>query len=169
MPVTINGSGQVPVRVVQTVKSDTFTVSIGVGASSAITGLTASITPTSASNRILVTWAINSACNLTTAESDGAIQLTRNSTAIGIGDASSSRSRVTQFAAAEADANRMIVISGSFLDSPNTTSSTTYGMNFFNGWGSTLTWYLNRTTNDTDSVLGKRTISTITLMEISGT
>jgi hypothetical protein len=168
MAVTILGSGQLPVKVVQTVKSDTFSVSLGVGSSGAITGLTASITPTSASNRILVTWSINCSCNLGTAESDGAIQLTRGGTSIAIGDASSSRSRVTQFAAANSDGNRMIVLSGSFLDSPSTTSSTTYGMNFFNGWGSTLTWYLNRTSNDTDSNLGKRTISSITLMEISG-
>jgi hypothetical protein len=168
MAVTILGSGQVPVKVIQTVKSDTFSVSLAQGASSAITGLTASITPSSASNKILVTWTINSSCSLSGGESDGTIQLTRNSTAIGIGDASSSRPRVTQFASATADANRMIVLSGSFLDSPNTTSSTTYGMNFFNGWGGTFTWYLNRSPSDADSTLGRRTISTITLMEISG-
>jgi hypothetical protein len=52
MAVTINGSGQVPVQVVQA----TYSTAVSTTSTSYVTsGLSASITPTSSSNRVLVT------------------------------------------------------------------------------------------------------------------
>jgi hypothetical protein len=53
-----------------------------------------------------------------------------------------------------------------FLDSPNTTSSTTYdvrGANLEN----TLAWYINRSRNNENTSYGFTSVSTITLMEIA--
>jgi hypothetical protein len=165
MPVTINGSGQVPVRIVSTTKTDTFSASLASAASTSVTGLSASITPTSSSNRVLVICHISMA-----AENVGcAAILKRGATSICIGDAAGSRTRVTVGSA------RLIsgfedspVSSFVFLDSPATTSATTYSVDLFNSRAATNTLYVNRSSADGDSSTTVRTTSTITVMEISG-
>ena len=96
------------------------------------------------------------------------IQLVRNSTAIFIGDAASNRPRHT----AQAVPSGIYGIcnsSGSYLDSPSTTSSTTYKVQMMvNGGGSNL-GYINRSFADRDNALyDGRTASSITVMEIAG-
>ena len=51
-----------------------------------------------------------------------------------------------------------------FLDSPATTSSTTYKIQFITD---TATTYINRTAGDVDASYTGRTQSTITVMEIA--
>ena len=53
-----------------------------------------------------------------------------------------------------------------FLDSPSTTSSITYKVQYSNEEGATI--HVNRTGNDTDASKYPRAISTITVMEVSG-
>jgi hypothetical protein len=53
-----------------------------------------------------------------------------------------------------------------FLDSPSTTSACTYEMYVTGRSG--YTTYLNRSTDDSDNQYRNRTVTTITLMEISG-
>ena len=162
MAVTILGSGQLPVKVVQTVKSDTFSTTSSSFVD--ITGFSATITPTSSSNRILVLVDLSAG-----AETEEAFaKLVRNSTDIYIGDANGSAPRATA-------ANLRLVGGASnartnmiFLDSPSTTSATTYKVQVrTRNSANTLRVNINNdgATNDSQKPV---CASSITLMEISG-
>ena len=125
-------TGQVPdanappgsvIQVVQVVKTDVFSSTSGTMVD--ITGLSASITPISASNRIMamitITGGSEAANNLVD------FQLVRNSTAIFLGDTRSgyNRASVGGFRGVY-DINGANSFGMSFVDSPATTSSTTY-------------------------------------------
>jgi len=147
-------------QVVQTVKTDTFTMSSSTFAD--ITGLSVSITPSSSSNKILVLANVNHVGTTTTSASG--IRLMRNSTAIGIGDASGSRPRTS---GGESYGNYGVTLTGDavmFLDSPATTSATTYKIQI-QAYSSTA--YVNRSQVDTDNNAYYRGMSSITVMEIS--
>jgi hypothetical protein len=88
----------------------------------------------------------------------------RDSTAIALGDASASRTRVS-FGNVEQGVAQMLASSIMFLDSPATTSATTYKIQVrSNVNGSTVV--VNRTFNDADAATITRGISTITVMEV---
>jgi hypothetical protein len=157
-------SSQLPVgsvlQVVQTVKTDTFTMSSSTFAD--ITGLSVSITPSSSSNKILVLANVNHVGTTTTSASG--IRLMRDSTAIGIGDAAGSRPRTS---GGESYGNYGVTLTGDavmFLDSPATTSATTYKIQI-QAYLSTA--YVNRSQVDTDNNAYFRGMSSITVMEIS--
>ena len=57
-------------------------------------------------------------------------------------------------------------VSLNYLDSPSTTSATTYKLQIINVGGRTN--FVNRTGNDTDGQQYPRTASSITVMEVSG-
>jgi len=160
MSVTINGSGQVPVQVVQTLKSDAFTSTAT--SFTDVTGFSVSITPTSASNKVLVIAQIMGG-----ASSLCALRLTRNGTPIALADASGSRTRATVigFQYAGVNGDRGAASNICFLDSPSTTSSVTYQIQGFADGG---TWGINRNATDADASYNSRAISTITVMEVSG-
>ena len=159
MAVTISGSGQVPVQIVQTVKTDTYTQNSNTFTD--ITGYSVTITPTSASNRVLVM------CTLNTVSVTGYNligRLMRDSTPIFIGDAASSRPRGS-FQNFFLNGETTYTIPTTFLDSPNTTSAVTYKFQV----KSDVTLYVNRTTFDRDtSGYDARMASSIIVMEISG-
>jgi len=58
-------------------------------------------------------------------------------------------------------------VSGNYLDSPATTSATTYAVYLVNTRGVTKTLGVNRTGLDSDQVSYVRAASTVTLMEVS--
>jgi hypothetical protein len=123
--------------------------------------LSVSITPSSASNKILV---IASVYGGSTGNYSYA-RLMRDSTAIAIGDTASSRTRASFHNFYDADANMFYGGTQNYLDSPATTSSTTYKVQMLAGAGSV---YLNHNNaGDTDFTRG-RTASSITVMEIKG-
>ena len=125
---TKTGGFGVVLQVKQTVKTDTFS-STTTGSDVDITGLSVSITPTSASNKILVTYDTN--ISGSNAGYSGNIHLKRGSTKIYQGDAEGSRTRSTQFFITRNDTIghlETIKVHGSFLDSPNTTSQVTYAI-----------------------------------------
>ena len=149
-------------QVVQVVKTDTFSSSSATLVD--ITGFSASITPSSASNKILVMVSLNIGSN----ESGLRLmtKLFRDSTGIFIGDTAGSRERVswqgTTLALTHTNSVNHI-----FLDSPATTSSTTYkmqGRDEVAGYN----WYINRNSNDSDATSHGRSASSITLIEIAG-
>ncbi len=145
-------------QVVSATKSDTFTTTSTSFVD--VTGFSASITPTSATSKILVFY------NLSGMQSDGALshsRLMRGATAINIGDAASARNRSTSDLLSNTSSGVGTTSSGSYLDSPATTSSTTYKMQVCTSGGTT---YVNRSATDSDVFNRSRTISTITLMEI---
>ena len=157
------GAGAV-LQVVTTTKTDTFSVASGAGAYTDITGLSASITPSSASNKILVLYSIDAG---TDSDVFIVIQLVRDSTAIQIGDSAGSRRRssIGRFLGATAMGPGMHTSMGNnFLDSPNTTSSTTYKLQI--GANGACALLVNRSSSDSDASSAFRPTSTITLMEI---
>jgi hypothetical protein len=156
-------SGSV-IQVVSTTKTDTFSMTSATYTS--VTGLSVSITPSSTSSKILII--VGMTCGIS---SDGVIftRLTRNGTAIDVGDAAGSRTQATTATYTGGSASivyQLLPQNMNFLDSPATTSSTTYGVDIKAENGST-TLYVNRASNDLDAAGRARLASTITVMEIA--
>ena len=147
-------------QVVSTIKTDTFTSSSTSFID--ITGLSVSITPQSADSKVLVLAQVTGSEDVGTGP--GFIQLVRGSTAIDIGDAAGSRVRASAGLSAPY-ATEPGVFGLVFLDSPATTSATTYKIQ--GRQATTGTFFINRSDTDTDSNLFIRAASTITVMEIS--
>ena len=154
------GTGGKVLQVLSTTKTDTFSVSST--SFSDVTGLSVSITPSSASNKILVivSVAINGRDGVVAAYA----KLVRNSTDIFIGDSAGSRSRVSAFIAENAGC--IINANLTHLDSPNTTSAITYKIQLAGNNVNAV--YINRGDTDGDSSGTGRTASSITVMEIAG-
>ena len=153
-----SGTGGKILQVVQTVKTDTFSTTSTTFTD--ITGMSVSITPSSTSSKILVFVYLNdSNCNNFTMHS-----LLRGSTEIFLGDAAGSRARVT--AGAMTDSNRLRTTNYHFLDSPSTTSATTYKCQM--RVNTSETGYINRASSDTNNYPYHRSASAITVMEVAG-
>ena len=167
-----NNTGNI-LQVVSVTKSDT--TSLASSSWHKISGLQPSITPSSASNKILIQASF--CIGVSSKSADTPLKLFRSvggsDTDIGIGDAAGNRQRCfwgtedwfgnnntsdgAEFIMASASAN--------FLDSPNTTSAITYGVNWRIQSGHAV--YLNRTGHDADNTNYPRGSSTITLMEVA--
>ena len=146
-------------QVVSTAKTDTFTTASATFTD--VTGMSVTITPSSATSQILVIVSGNVGSNTSTNSSFFAIL--RAATLIGIGDAASSRARVGTQAQPSADA-RMASFGLTFLDSPATTSATTYKLQMRVDLAGT--GYFNRSFGDADATTVGRGASTITVMEV---
>jgi hypothetical protein len=159
------GVGKV-LQVVSTAKTDTFSASVAAGAQTAVTGLSVAITPSSATSKILVMATVT--MGTTTGDNSMYFSLTKGGTKIGVGAAVGNRQQATGGAGADTGLSRTNA-GGSitFLDSPATTSSTTYAVTVGHTSGATQTLYVNQSAGDLDDVYIYRTISTITVMEIS--
>jgi hypothetical protein len=166
MPVTIRGSGQVPVQVIQTIKTDTFTTTSS--SYTDITGLSVNITPTSASNRILViaTLSYGGGTN-----AYGYAQILRNGTPIALGNSDSSNRTENTFPlnienTASGDA-KLMNAGMTVLDSPATTSAITYKIQALSANAGVLVG-INRSGGNSDNAFSGLGVSSITVMEISG-
>lgn len=165
MPDVSNPGGSCPVIAVRSItKTDTQSTTTIVSTSwTDVTGLSITHTPSSASNKVLVRAVVqvgyNSALNSTV------VRLVRGSTAICVGDASGSRSQIGA-SAYDADPNGVNTCVIEILDTPATTSSTTWKVQFgvSNPSG---TSYINRSHTNTDSIIGKLAASTLTIMEVT--
>jgi hypothetical protein len=155
-------SGSV-IQLTSVTKTDTFTASTTTYTD--ITGMSASITPTSASSKVFVLVNIQGANNVDV--DTATMRLMRDSTAIAIGDAAGSRVVGTAALSGGADPNVMSTNSISFLDSPATTSATTYKIQGRSNQ-TAAAFFINRSRFDTDGTVAVRGVSTITLMEIAG-
>ena len=155
-----------PGHVIQTVSSTLTSVASGSGTSVVDTGLTATITPSSTSSKINVSGYIT----LGTSSFYVYCYLVRGSSQIFLGDAAGSRPRVTIGAPMYAGGNEVYAFEPTpfqFLDSPNTTSATTYKIQI-RSYTAAQTWYVNRTHSDRDNAeYEPRGTSVITLMEIA--
>jgi hypothetical protein len=148
-------------QVVSTTKTDTFTTTSGTYTD--VTGLSLSITPSAATSKILLIASVVGAGQ--SAATQGYGQFVRTSTAIGIGDAAGSRVQATFPLPLQGNAFNTLSNNASFLDSPATTSATTYKIQVRNESGSG-TIYINRSETDSNSGAGGRFVSTITALEI---
>ena len=125
-----------------------------------ITGLSVSITPTLATSKILVLCSFQAVLS---GDIGGNYRLVRDSTAINIGTAAGSRVQSSSFQYIGTTGIMAGNFSLNFLDSPATTSATTYKMQ---GFVNTGTFYLNRSAADTDNANNQRTAANITVMEV---
>jgi hypothetical protein len=148
-------------QVVSATKTDVF--STANASWTDVTGLSVSITPTSATNKILFLATVHT--SNTTAGTRFAIRAVRDSTAICIGTDVGSRTPSSSANESRNATGMMTPLGVNFLDSPATTSSTTYKIqtNCIDG-GTTV---FNRGYADGDSSSVTRVASTITVMEIA--
>ena len=155
------------IQTVSTTKTDTFTYSASSISYADVTGLAAAITPTSSSSKILVQVNINFSNN----KRYSAAILLRGSTQIGGGAAVGNRPSVSvSNGTNQNESNEQYIMrnsSFSFLDSPSTTSATTYKVRVGHTHEARSVTYVNRSQNDSNATYGHRGISTITLTEVS--
>lgn len=165
----LNSTGSI-INVVQTVKQDVWSSASNGTSFYPITGYTATITPTSTASKILII------CNMFVTSGYWEIQgrLTRNGADItgSWGNARGSRTRCSfatnQYENAGSQQYSWSDVHYTYLDSPSTTSATTYGVSL-NGY-STFTIAMNYNVyvdSDSADYYGQPS-STITLMEVVG-
>jgi hypothetical protein len=122
-----------------------------------VTGLSVAITPSSTSSKVLINFSIGT--HDLTGAGDFAYQIVRGSTAIALGDGSGGTA-ATLGGTISGDRGESVAMT--FLDTPSTTSATTYKIQVRTPSGTQM--FIN--TRDGNS--NYSTISTITVMEISG-
>ncbi len=154
------GGGKIN-QVLQAVKTDTQD-----GTSSNtwtdISSLSQSITPSATDSKILVLFHVNCAAST---NDHVAIRLLRGSTAIHVGTSGDTgRNVFSGIRFMSDDQYHAVVMAGQYLDSPSTTSATTYKLQVNSNSG----YYINRsqTTGGTTTVQRPQSVSGITLMEV---
>jgi hypothetical protein len=160
---TATGFGKV-LQVLQATKQDTQDFALATGTLSDITGLTLSITPSSASNKVLVLFTVH----MGQTSGGGAnpyVNIDKGGSNIFIGDTTGSRTRGTSNVGVDLNSQYTLKIaSQTYLDSPNTTSATTYKLRA--GGYDSRSFTINKTV--VDNAEGAIATSTLTLMEIAG-
>jgi hypothetical protein len=152
-------------QVVQTVKTNTFSASIASGGTSDdVDGLTVSITPSSNTSKVLILATIN--LGISTSEGTS-VTLFRAGTGVFVGDAAGVRRRVSVSGEAFSNYRAPVVHSLAYLDEPETTSSQTYSLRLGHAGSGTLTVYVNRNGEDSDSTRNVRTASSIVAIEVA--
>jgi hypothetical protein len=148
-------------QVVSTTKTDTY--SANSSAFTTITGLTATITPSSASSKIFVIASVAGGVDATA--STGHLRLVRDSTPIAVGTSTGSRvAGTTMMQAAGGTGQGSYILMT--LDSPNSNSAITYAVQETRS-NQSATIVINRSLADTDNAQHGRTISTIALFEVA--
>jgi hypothetical protein len=148
-------------QVVSTTKTDTFTTTSSAFVD--VTGLTASITPSSASNKVFVSVSVPSGISSASEIYFMTLADDSNNNLI---VPTSPESRTAVFASEQTQIGQMASVSFSFLHSPNTTSAFTYKVRLSVTGG--VTAAVNRSGQDTNAATRGRGVSTITLMEVAG-
>ena len=146
------------IQVVQSVKTDTFSSTSTSMVD--ITGLSVSITPKFSTSKILVTYQVCGGQDQSTSQ-DIFVQLLRGSTPIGVGTVGAAQNASGQISSGTGPYT-VFRDSLTYLDSPATTSATTYKLQGMS-WNSGVTWYINRRGLNGSFVFA----SSITVMEIA--
>lgn len=163
---TAVGATPAILQVVTATKADTFTTTST--SYTTVTDLSVSITPSSASNKVLVIASVSAHLPATTT-TVGFLSLFRGAT--NLAAATSPGSRTPAFASqlqpdGTFQGRNIYVYSPNILDSPATTSATTYTVQVKASSGGTV--YINRGASDTDDANHTRGFSTLTAMEVAG-
>ena len=157
----LTGVGKI-LQVVSVTKTDVFSATNGVTWVD-VTGLSVAITPSATSSKILVCW--NVALGVSAVSNNFYMRMLRGSTAISVGDAAGSRNLSTGGGVLAGLNSDWRNVAGTYLDSPATTSATTYKTQIASQ--GSITKYVNQSGWDSDVTYGVgRTASTITLMEV---
>ena len=154
-------------NVQQTVVDSSVSTSVAANSFGAVSGFTVSITPKVSTHKVLVIAHINGTQVSGNVTRIG-FRFTRGGSPIGTAAAASNRSLLTaQNIPLGTNAEQSTSVSMMYLDSPATTSATTYGIDVFNyDAGNTRSVGLNAMNNDNDFAYVTRTISTITAIEV---
>lgn len=131
-----------------------------------ITGMSVSITPSSASNKVLVNYSLVVFSNAVYY----ALRLLRDSdSTIFIGDENPSATSQNRASFGSYDQSYVIAdtIAQSFLDSPNTTSATTYKLQAYSPYSSAYTIGINSGVALDNYTYMNNCVSTITAMEVA--
>lgn len=165
---TAGVTNQRVLQVVSATKTDTQTILASTSLDfQEITDLNVTLTPASTSSKILLIATVNGSVDTRY----GGFAFYRGTTKLTVGDVAGNRTLVAFTTGGNSSrSNEQYVMnpaSGSLLDSPSTTSSTTYylkGAAFYTG----NTLLINKTSYDGDVNYTARGISTLTAMEIAG-
>ena len=145
-------------QTVQAFKDDEFSfTTTGANSYVDLTGLSVTITPQSASNKILI---IAHICSNQANASMNSLRCLRGSTAIGNGTETNLTQAITT---STMNSDRHNTMSFCILDSPNTTSATTYKVQMSKSQSGTMR--INR--RDTTSTSGFSASSSVTAFEVS--
>ena len=162
------GGGGGIVQIKQTFISDVKSFTANTYTWTDMPGFNCTIAPTSSSSKIMILVGIGAI------HQEGASilgKIVRGSTDIGIGDADGNRMRCgfRMLGADVVNANHSQSFNYTFLDSPATTSATTYKLQVSGPSSSSYPMYLNRSVNDSNITdnFRARAASTLTLMEVS--
>jgi hypothetical protein len=158
------GKGKV-LQVVSTAKTDVFTTTST--SFTDITGLSVSITPSATSSKIYII--TNFEFGVSSGSGYAQFRMLRDSTVINAGASSGSRSLGILSSGGglyNSDSATGFLCASSFLDSPSTTSATTYKIQAKQSAGATA--YVGSNNNDADSSSSLRAASVITVYEIAG-
>jgi hypothetical protein len=131
-----------------------------------ITGMSVSITPSSASNKVLVNYSLVVFSNAVYY----ALRLVRDSdSTIFVGDENPSATSQNRASFGSYDSSYVIAdtIAQSFLDSPNTTSATTYKLQAYSPYSSAYTIGINSGVALDNYTYMNNCVSTITAMEVA--
>ena len=151
-------------QVIQTVKKNRQTINSTTLVD--ITGMSVSITPSSASNKVLVNYSLVVFSNAVYY----ALRLLRDSdSTIFIGDENPSATSQNRASFGSYDSSYVIAdtIAQSFLDSPNTTSATTYKLQAYSPYCSAYTIGINSGVVLDNYSYMNNCVSTITAMEVA--
>ena len=165
---TIEGGGSLgkDLQTIQTVKQDAFSQSLNANTVSNDMGLNVSITPSSSSNKVLLI--VQTVIGLGTDDHVGLVILRGGADISGYLPTSAGSRTTFGSGGATKGSSYPEAISGCFLDSPSTTSSTTYSVRIKYGRGANdQNIYLNRAETDSDAISRQRSVSTVTAMEIA--
>jgi len=154
MAITLYGSKQNIIQVVQTFKTDTFS-SVG-STPTSVTGLSVSITPSSSLNKILVVLNIG----IDGYNQQNFVNIQRNGTNVGISTGGTTTNcSYSMWGLGTSSGNQTGSVT--YLDSPATTSAVTYQVQIFNSTGGGTT-YVNRSMSG-----GYGMVSSITVYEVA--
>jgi|DEB0MinimDraft_6_1074348.scaffolds.fasta_scaffold17086_3 hypothetical protein len=154
------GVGGKVLQVVQAVKNDTFFSSSASWVD--ITDLSLSITPSSTSSKVFIT--ANFVTSHSSANSLG-VRLMRDSTSIFAGDDTTLRKGVSSWQYIGGSNQNAGSNSFQYVDSPSTTSATTYKLQI---WATGGTAYIGQMSADSNNATYGRSASSIIAYEIAG-
>ena len=161
-----SGAGKI-LQVVQTVKTDTTSISSATYAD--LSGLTATITPSSTSNKILVSFVLQYGGSN---NSYVAFKAYRGSTLLPVGTTGTGNMTNASFGGFQEQGNSQFGIQTAvwqYLDSPSSTSALTYKLQWASVYqpGGTYQIYLNRPYNADNNSYNIFGVSTVTAMEVA--
>ena len=161
-------SGGKVLQFLQTVKNDTLSTTISNGGqSSELSGLTVSITPANASNKILIRYVLNIGTSSGNFMVSARLRKDNSTISAATGDTDGGRAVVTSGTNIDS-VTRTNVLVGEVLDTAGDTNARTYGVVLRHGKNASTTVTINKSeSSDDNDAYSFRTISTISAMEIA--